>query len=119
MILDIYRGAFQAARSLGAQYADAQDAAQETVLRALGRAVYSPRAFGRSTVRFALADQRRKGKLDCVELPAQFSDKAEGIDIDALREALKRCGADRFHKAKRGERANIRARLVKEGWGLS
>lgn len=114
MIRDIYLGALAGARSMRAQYADAQDAAQETVLRALraGREVSRPKAYGRTIARRILLELRP----ETIELPSILADRS--IDVSQLREALARSGADRWPKARKEERARIRARLVREGWEL-
>lgn len=116
MIRDIYKGALSAALTFGAQYADAQDAAQETVLRALGREVRSPRAFARTTVRRILGDQAKRRTMDA--LPNVVVDRTEpGIDVRELAEALKRCEADRWHRASKGRKEAIKLALAREGWG--
>lgn len=112
MLSDIYSGAFDAARRMRLQFADAQDAAQDAVLATMraGRAIAHPSAYGAKIV----LRQRRREPMS--ELPLILVDRS--IDVSDLREALIRCGADRWYKVRKAEKDRIRARLAREGWGL-
>lgn len=112
MLSDIWKGAFDAARAMRAQYQDAEDCASNTVLAAIraGSAIDNPRAYGRRCVhKRALSRPTYEG------LDESIPDRS--VDLSALREALVRTGADRWSKARGPERATIRARLAREGWG--
>jgi len=58
ILLDIYKGAFAAARRFRLSFHDAQDAAQDTVVRAMsylakGNTIHNPRSFGAQGARDA------------------------------------------------------------------
>lgn len=117
MLSDIYRGAFNAARRMRAQFADAQDAAQDAVLSALrkGKPIDRPRAYGSVVARRSI--QRSTSRPAMVALSELIEDRSS-IDVSSLREALALTGADRWYGAKAREKERIRARLAREGWAI-